>query len=66
MQCEWNPVYGEPAWGSPFPNAGECPNEATVVLGAEVAWHLCASCAKLPRFRRFAVRRELERKGVKP
>lgn len=58
-RCEWNPAHHIPAW---WPGLhGDCLNDATVTLGAKGDWHLCASCAALPEFRRFKVRRKLER-----
>ncbi len=54
-RCEWAPSRDEPA--SVFPNGddvpGNCPNAATEVVGARGSWHLCASCAALPRFARL-------------
>jgi len=50
--CEWDPDTGEAAVVG-----GGCKNPATVVLGAVGEWHLCESCAALPVFKRFKVRR---------
>lgn len=32
-----------------------CEHQAVVRLGAKGDWHLCATCAELPRFRRYRV-----------
>jgi hypothetical protein len=49
-RCEWWPAEDQPATGVP----GEaCPNLATLSVGAGNNWHLCDSCAALPRFRRL-------------
>lgn len=56
--CEWWPEKGEPATGVP----GEgCTNEATLSIGASAKtnYHLCDSCADLPKFRRMARRGRL-------
>lgn len=51
--CDWNPVVNRPALlGEPT----ACPKRATVVVreaieGGSDYWHLCRSCAGLPRFR---------------
>lgn len=55
-RCEWNPKASVAAIEPPAD--GDCPNVATVSLG-NGEWHLCASCAGLPRFRRFRRRRPL-------
>jgi len=50
--CEWNPVTSEPA------KEGDVPHAAAVVsVGADGRWHLCESCAALPKFKRLRVRR---------
>jgi hypothetical protein len=56
--CEWNPAADRPAREGE-PSHGD----ATVSLGAEGEWHLCASCAALPVFARFKVRKALRRPG---
>lgn len=65
--CEWNPERDEPAvtlnehsFFGPTEHQG-CPNEATVSIGRNGRWHLCESCAVLPRFERFRVRKPLRR-----
>ena len=56
-KCEWNPERNEPAQeyrrvdGSIL-HLG-CNNEAELSVGANGQWHLCRSCAALPRFKRF-------------
>jgi len=52
--CEWDPMLGEPA------KVGRgCPNKAALSVGAHGEWHLCRSCAALPRFKRYKVRKPL-------
>ncbi len=53
--CEWNPELDQPATRLGEVVTG-CPNEATVVVGANGQYHLCESCSKLPRFKRFSKR----------
>ena len=43
-----------PALDPPQPT--DCVNPVSVVVGAKGHWHLCATCAKLPEFRRFRAR----------
>ncbi len=55
-RCEWAPTADRPALvcesdGAPWEH--NCPNAATEVVGARECWHLCASCAALPRFKRM-------------
>jgi hypothetical protein len=69
--CEWDPEHNRPAkradlWGKDSDGAIRrrdvgtgCPNPAQVVLGANGAWRLCATCAELPRFRRYRVARRI-------
>ncbi len=47
--CEYNPLKDRAAYTD---EEGACPNEATVSTSSG-AWHLCESCSKLPRFKRF-------------
>lgn len=57
--CEWNPEEDKPAechLTNPEESHIGCKNEATIAVGANGQWHLCESCAKLPRFKRFRVR----------
>lgn len=49
--CEYNPVKHGPAYNPPAP--GDCPNEATVIVGAKANWHLCGSCASLDEFKQM-------------
>lgn len=67
--CEWNPERGTPATmertdgtRSPWVRHG-CPQEATVSLGRGGNWHLCETCATLPAFRRYRVRKALKTNG---
>lgn len=68
-KCEWNPTQNHPAMvfgiSHPFPQEaedhGNCQNEATVCVGADGEWHLCENCAALPAFKRFKVRRLLQK-----
>lgn len=51
IQCEWDPDKGKAAF------VGEgCMKPATTVVGRGKNWHLCDSCAALPRFARYKVR----------
>ncbi len=45
-RCEWDPDRKQAAL---FDNSG-CPNDAAWSIGARGNWHVCASCARLPRF----------------
>jgi hypothetical protein len=58
-RCEWNAILGVPALDPP--SFSDCKNEAVVSLGKRGEWHLCESCAALPRFKRFTVRFSTER-----
>lgn len=53
--CEWHPAESRPATVDD-PSHGE----ATVSVGANGQWHLCAACAALPRFARYRVRKALK------
>lgn len=53
-QCEWNRVLHCAALAVRRPN--DCENPATVVLGADGQWHVCAECAKDAAFKRFTRR----------
>lgn len=57
--CEYNPVTADASYGGRA--EGDCPNEASVCLGKDPSWHLCESCAALPRFKRFRRRVPLRR-----
>ncbi len=62
-KCEWDPVNDRLAQIlAPDVEIG-CKNTATVSVGGG-AYHLCASCADLPRFKRYRSRVEL--KPLKP
>lgn len=54
-RCEWNPAKNEAAL---LGADEECFNEATVSLG-NGKWHVCDSCAALPRFAEFKEHRRL-------
>lgn len=56
-RCEYNPETGKAAMEPPSP--GDCPNEATVAVGADGQWHLCHSCESRPEFRPFRRRKLL-------
>lgn len=59
--CEWDPDADAPA--SSLDGGVDyigCGNPATVSLGTDGRWHLCDSCAALPRFNRFRARRALQ------
>jgi hypothetical protein len=66
-RCEWNPVL-DMAAESPHLD-GDCENEATLSVGSgrgfHQNWHLCESCAKRPRFRRYRVRVRIGQKATK-
>jgi hypothetical protein len=57
--CEWNPTAGRAAL-SGDPSHGE----AIVCVGAKGLWHLCATCAALPRFNIYRTRKPLPRRGL--
>ncbi len=59
--CEWNPTTSEPAKQGDPPHA-----EAVVSVGADGRWHLCESCAALPKFKRLRVRKPLGRPPAPP
>jgi len=53
--CEWEPdlrAIGDIREGIGTP----CPNAATISVGADGMWHLCASCATLPIFNAYRKR----------
>lgn len=56
-ECEWNPVAGTAA-NVDEPGHGQ----ATVCIG-DGEWHLCASCATLPKFARYK-KSPLRRRGA--
>lgn len=49
-RCEWDPE----AHRGRYEGEG-CPNPSTVSVGHQGIWHLCDSCAALPRFKRYKV-----------
>jgi hypothetical protein len=61
--CEWNPQANAPATevreGNKVLERSGCPNEAILSVGLKENWHLCRSCAALPRFNRPLRRVEL-------
>jgi len=59
--CEWDPENNEPARFDDGVDTG-CKNEATVSVGAAGQWHLCATCAALPRFNAFRARRPIKKR----
>lgn len=56
-ECEWNPAENRAAFNDDPPHG-----EATLSVGVDGKWHLCASCAALPAFARYRNRRELTRR----
>ncbi len=57
--CDWWPERD----GAAVAGEGGCGSAATVSVGATENWHLCGSCAVLPRFKRMK-RRDLKKAGV--
>lgn len=55
--CEWNPTENRPAFEDDPPHG-----EATMMVGVDGRWHLCASCAESGAFKRYRVRRSLTRR----
>lgn len=53
-RCEWNPTFKVAALDPPAPT--DCPNEATIVLGARGVWHVCDTCAQDEKFKLFTKR----------
>lgn len=51
--CEWNPAENREA----FPDENHAP--ATVLVGADGQYRLCAECAALPRFKRLKTRKAI-------
>lgn len=54
--CEWDPARDQPADAD-----HGCPRDAELSVGVDGKWHLCKSCASLPRFNRFRKRIPLRR-----
>lgn len=63
-RCEFNPVANNASYGGAM--EGDCENEATVCLGTNPSWHVCDSCAALPRFSRYRRRVPLRRAQPQP
>lgn len=61
--CEWDPERNRPAQYLPPDIELGCRNQATVSIACGT-WHLCASCAALPRFSKYRVRTPLAEKGA--
>lgn len=57
-RCEYNPIMLTLSHDPPA--EGDCPNDATLCVGAYGEWHLCDSCAKLEEFKRFKSRAPLK------
>ena len=54
--CEWDPAENRPAQSVDASHA-----EAAVFVGSRGEWHLCESCAALPRFAKYRKRVALKR-----
>lgn len=54
--CEWNPDTNAPAHADDVHNTTV---PATIIVGVDPNWFLCASCSALARFRRYRVRRPM-------
>lgn len=64
--CEWDPTAGRAAREVRTTDAVlrlGCTSRIEVVVGSAGQWRLCRSCAALPMFRRYRVRREVKRHG---
>lgn len=58
--CEWNPETNRPAeFGDRHFNDAH----ATVIVGGQINYRLCDSCAALPNFKRMKKRVPIERKA---
>jgi hypothetical protein len=66
--CDWNPTDHEPAvvcvaHGPSCTStrcSRDCKNQATLIVGGRMGWHLCASCADLPEFKKYRYRKPLK------
>lgn len=56
--CEYNPVAGRAAY------IHEVHARAMWLVGAKGQWRICGKCAALPYFRRYRVRKQINRKAV--
>ena len=56
-ECEWNPTEHRPAFDTDAPHG-----ESVLCVGVDGKWHLCESCAALPEFSRYRIRRRLRRR----
>jgi hypothetical protein len=54
--CEWDPERSMPACEVGGKYYSGCKNEANQSVGRAENWHLCDSCAALPRFKKFRYR----------
>lgn len=59
--CEWNPDENRAAV-----TGDKCHGDAELSVGADGKWHLCRSCAALPRFKKFRRRVPLRAASVTP
>ena len=59
--CEWDPVAGVPSSVLRGRLILGCGNRAELIVGANGKWRLCASCAALPKFKRFRKRKPIAR-----
>jgi hypothetical protein len=62
-RCEWDPEHNMPARDLTGRYFSGCTNEATQSVGRAENWHLCDSCAALPRFKKFRYRVRLRKVG---
>lgn len=67
--CEWDPARNQPAEATmrrgKFASYRGCDEVATLSVGTGAGnWHLCESCAALPRFKRYRRRVPLKGRGA--
>lgn len=55
--CEWNPHKSRLSYDA---DEHYRTTPATVLVGANGDWRLCAACAALPKFRRYRVRKAIQ------
>lgn len=60
--CEWDPERNDLAFGTDHHHQT---SPATMIVGANGQFRLCDSCAALPRFKRFRVRKPVRRQPGK-